>query len=78
MGLLSLKGEDLIEWISIEFDPISLRVVATINLFILSCRLHHLEKHKIFDLERCRHDFELLNRFCDLQTVDSNKEPFDE
>jgi hypothetical protein len=79
MGLLSIKGKDLIEWVPIEFVLILLLgIVAMINLFILSHRLNHLEKHKIFDLERCHRDFELLNRLRDLQTVDSNKEPFDE
>ena len=79
MGLLSLKAASLMDWAAVDLIlTLLFAAIITVNLFLLGRRLHHLERRKIFDLEDGRHDVELLNKFRDLQTIESKNAPFDE
>lgn len=79
MELQFLKAHSPMDWVSIDLILISLLItIITINVFILTRRLHHLEKHKMLDLEADYHDDHFLNKFRSLQTLNAEKGPFDE
>ncbi|ERF75240.1 hypothetical protein EPUS_00032 [Endocarpon pusillum Z07020] len=79
MGLPSLTAASLMDWAAIDLILTSLfAAIITVNLLLLRRRVHRLERRKIFDLEKGRHDVELLNKFRDLQTTESKNGPLDE
>jgi hypothetical protein len=78
MLLTFLQDAGLMDWVIIHLIFISVFAVSiTINLFLLGRRLQRIEQRKIFDLEECRYDLQLLDNFRHLHTAEPKKGQFD-
>lgn len=79
LQLQPLNASSLLAWVVIDLILTSLfGAIILINTFILSGRLHRLEKHTTLDREAGHRDVNVLDKFRDPQILKLKKEQFDE